>query len=53
MMEIWDLHIGWFILGTFTVLVTVIISMERICYKAEQEYFNNLREDNKQWEKGD
>lgn len=38
-MSIWDIDIGWFMLGAFFVCAIVIISIERICWKQKRDTY--------------
>lgn len=36
-MSIWNIDLGWFALGTFVILMLVVIAMERISYNERKE----------------
>jgi len=38
-MSIWDLHIGWFYLFAFAVLMLTVIGMEFICWRQKRDTY--------------
>lgn len=38
-MNIWDIHIGWFVLGTCLIVGLLIIGMELACWRAKKNTY--------------
>ena len=38
-MNLWQIHLGWFVLGAFAVLALVMIGMEWWCWREQKALF--------------